>query len=749
VDVVDVRDSVGAMGVKGLKTYIEDKSKVLRDIQFRNSKLVIDGSNLYYTLYFGCKLDQAHGGEYEAFETLLGRFFTNLKICKVQPYVVLDGGDDISDKKFQTLKNRAGDRIKRADSLSRGQRGEVLPILIKNVFKQVLRKLQVPLIQCVAEADWEVAALANEWNCPVLSNDSDFYIFDIRGGFLPLSYFQWSQVRPGKFILAKRYSVGNLCDTFNGMSWSLLPIFATILGNDYANLDKSLFPNWEEFSPQHSHIDGLLRWLSRSSGPIEAIAALRKPIRNPKKSFLVLKVLTEGLEEYSLTSSSIAQFFTTGEPQGRLPGPLQSLPEWFLKGVAEGKLNSILLDVITLHRVTLNVSVQDCSLASSNLTSRPIRQVFYGLMQQRSQAGPESEPYEVEEYDREGLQLVSSKVPPVLPNLQLDTLWTTPQNERLRVFLNALRMSQALDKLIPPSLQLAVYVTCYWLNHAQPEPKPEFFWALLVGLVCGELSRDPSRADGASAGPVDPAHLEAAVAGVPDGPLNARLVINLATGQARRGPQPGRGIPGKPLPCVWESGIALVVGVLPQRLKNLKRGKEKSPPDLQAAHAYSQWQCTLRDSICLNQLLANPVPEPEYTRLYSGVLVHRAAREMSTGVAPESLLGGGPGALELYRTLRNAVERELDVDVGRRMRVQPKQAQPSVSPEHREPVDEMTAKFWDLMDGDEDEDPRRGKKGKAVSRDEDIYEQKCWTPTRQKVRNKSKYPKAKKYEYSL
>lgn len=36
-------------------------------------------------------------------------------------------------------------------------------------------------MQCPFEADREIACLALQWNCPVLTNDSDFYIFDLPG----------------------------------------------------------------------------------------------------------------------------------------------------------------------------------------------------------------------------------------------------------------------------------------------------------------------------------------------------------------------------------------------------------------------------------------------------------------------------------------------------------------------------------------------------------------------------------------
>lgn len=88
---------------------------------------------------------------------------------------------DPSDKKFATLRQRLQSKIKEADSICHGRNGSVLPILVRKVFIQVLNQRGIPLVQCPAEADWEIACLARQWNCPVLTNDSDFYIFDLPG----------------------------------------------------------------------------------------------------------------------------------------------------------------------------------------------------------------------------------------------------------------------------------------------------------------------------------------------------------------------------------------------------------------------------------------------------------------------------------------------------------------------------------------------------------------------------------------
>lgn len=82
------------MGVQGLTTFVEGNRHFFQDVKFRDSRMVIDGCSLYFRLYFNHGLDQQHGGDYDAFASLLTQFLSALATCNIQPYVVLDGGKD-------------------------------------------------------------------------------------------------------------------------------------------------------------------------------------------------------------------------------------------------------------------------------------------------------------------------------------------------------------------------------------------------------------------------------------------------------------------------------------------------------------------------------------------------------------------------------------------------------------------------------------------------------------------------------
>ncbi|XP_031590523.2 protein asteroid homolog 1-like [Oreochromis aureus] len=71
------------------------------------------------------------------------------------------------------------------------------------------------------------------------------------------------------------------------------------------------------------------------------------------------------------------------------------------------------------------------------------------------------------------------------------------------------------------------------------------------------------------------------------------------------------------------------------------------------AHAFSQWQCCMRQSLHLNQLLCSPLPEPQCARLYCGPLLHRLADEDTIKQLEKTLRGEKK---ELYKYLKTILK---------------------------------------------------------------------------------------------
>ncbi|XP_062846267.1 protein asteroid homolog 1 [Trichomycterus rosablanca] len=634
------------MGVYGLTSYVEGNRQFFTDLKLRNTNLVIDGCSLYFRLYFSSGLDQIRGGDYDAFASLVRSFFGALESCNIQPFVVVDGGMDQTDKKFKTLRDRAESKIREAHSLSRGSRGNVLPLISREVFKQVVRELGVPLVQCISEADFEIASLAHQWKCPVLTNDSDFYIFDLPGGYLPMAFFEWDNVcrqDSGCYIPARRFTVNRFCSHFKHMNKQLLPLFAVITGNDYTppNITETFFSRVElQRTPRgrgsHSNprIDGLLLWLSMFTSPVEALEEVLE-ILGGKQKGNIRKQLTAGVQDYQLPPTScLAQIFLSSQSGPlnlpKLPAALESQPEWLLRQFTFSSLPPLVFDVLVLQKAILIAQVENSQLPSSHEASLSIRQVIYGLLLSKKavqsnvghgqrgrgrggmgrgglsgQSQMSSSPCLVEEYDRLNLNLrrttVEAQLPDSLPQLNLSTLDKVAIPVRLKVLLGTLGVMEHVLEPLPPHLCLPVCVTYFWVHSCKPKPSHTTLQTLLLGLVYGELCRRWA-------------------------------------------------MPGDPL-----YSCALTASVC-QRLNQLRiNSGQRRGLDLGVAHSLSQWQSCLWAGIYLNQLLCFPLPEPQCAWLFSGTLLHGLEPVLRGGKHAEALLADSPVAVQLYSILFGAV----------------------------------------------------------------------------------------------
>ncbi|XP_023267975.1 protein asteroid homolog 1-like [Seriola lalandi dorsalis] len=691
------------MGVQGLTTYVEGNRQFLQDVKFRDSRLVIDGCSLYFRLYFNHGLDQQHGGDYDAFARLLTQFLSALAACNIQPYVVLDGGMDPSDKKFATLRQRLQSKIREADNISHGRSGSILPILTRDVFIQVLSQRRIPIYQCSAEADWEIACLAHQWKCPVLTNDSDFYIFDLPGGYLPFNFFQWTNLN-GKashhYISARCYTTNGLCHWFGGMNPELLPLCAVLTGNDYgtpkdaetllAVLDVGRGGGRGKGRAPSSRIEGILIWLSSFSSPAEALEEVSRLMgeegfrgKRGQKGGLSSQ-LWAGMQEYHLTpQSSLAYWFSGGKaaPGGWTSG-LAQLPGCLSLAAAKGLLAPLVVDALVMHRVLLIPQVENSKLSSSHCSARKIRQAIYGILQRTGSVqllrgpggGVQAQDTMVQENFSQGMRgrrgrggrargvghSSGGRGQGILPTQQGvnvgfsiekaaggGTMQTQGPSAPIcveeydRLDLN-LRKNQ--EEAHPPR-------TPIHLDTLGQAPV-----AVRLGVLLEVLGVKES--DLAAV----PLHLRLAVAvtgfwvreaiPTPSQPQVQALVLGMVYGELSWNNQPGATHYQYAVPQLnWAAERNVLSGLDRQRV----RPGERRGLDVGVAHSLSQWQACLWSALCLNQLLLQPLPEPHLSWLFSGTLVHGILKYLKGGRAAESLLAGGSLSGQLYSSLLDVV----------------------------------------------------------------------------------------------
>ncbi|XP_033980208.1 protein asteroid homolog 1 [Trematomus bernacchii] len=679
------------MGVHGLTTYVEGNRNFLQDVKFRDSRLVIDGCSLFFRLYFNYGLDQQHGGDYDAFTCLLSQFLSALEACNIQPYVVLDGGIDPSDKKFPTLRQRLQSKIKEADSLSHGRNGSVLPLLTRSVFIEVLIQRGVPLVQCPAEADWDIACLAHQWKCPVLTNDSDFYIFDLPGGYLPLHYFQWTNLNgkaSHRYISARCYTTTGICRLYGGMNQQLLPLFAVLVGNDYGTpkdadallglLDAGVLVKGGgrgKGRAPASRIEGLLLWLSSFSSPGEALEEVSRLMgekdRGPRgksgEKGGLSSQLWAGMQEYHITpQSSLAGWFSGGKTA---PGrPSSGMPECLSLAAAQGLLAPLVVDAIVMRRVLLIPQVENSKLASSHCSASYIRQAIYGILMQRGQ-DVQAEDMTAQEKINQGTrggrggrgqrggQVGGGRGQgDILPTQQGVNVGFS--NSAATVHAQGSSSPMCVEEYDRVDLNLKKNIleahrlrTPLHLDTLGQAPV-----AVRLGVLLDVLGMKES-----VLAPV-PLHLRLAVAVIafwrrvaspkPSQPQVQALVLGMIYGELSSNNQPGATHYQQANPQLnWAAERQVCAGLDRQRV----RPGERRGLDVGVAHSFSQWQACLWSALCLNQLLLLPLPEPHISWLYSGTLVHGLLRYLKGGQAAESLLAGGSFSVHLYSSLLDAV----------------------------------------------------------------------------------------------
>ncbi|NWV81481.1 ASTE1 protein, partial [Dasyornis broadbenti] len=616
------------MGVQGLTGFVEERGVFFTELRVRDTKLVIDGSSLYHWLCFAPDADFRCGGDYGAFSAAVRDFFGVLRACGVAPFVVLDGGRGAEDRKLPTLRGRAAEQLRAAHRLSRGAGSCLAPLLTREAFVQALDRLGVPFVQCFAEADREIAGLANRWVCPVLSLDSDFCVFDLAGGYCPLSHFQWQSVRAaampqGCYVPARCFSAERFCRHFGHLDKGLLPLFAVMNGNDYIGLEaleaffsKMRLPRGCAAAKggKHVRLQGLLNWLAQFAEPAEAVDNVLKYLKKHQREE-IRELLCTSMEDYAPSDVNLENFFQNGRYECEAARKA-NVPEWVLAAFAKGKLAPFIINALILRSTFLRVQVENIQRPSAHSTALPIRQVIYGLLLRISQntedASPSKQTNELPtvcEFDRCQKTIKKTFVQAAsLPTdfyddrFPLDKLMEVPMSCRQMLLLETLGVKMSFLEPIPSHLQLPIAVTCYWIHCSEPKVKLNQLKALLIIIVSGELQRiidDP-----------DPTVLHAE-----------------------------------------DDNVAYK-----EFLKWKEKKLQNTNFDLDAAHSFCQWQCCLQMGLYLNQLLGTPLSEPDLSRLYTGTLVHRLYQELKSAPSVENPFILSPEMAQLYLVLLNTVE---------------------------------------------------------------------------------------------
>ena len=220
------------MGIQSLTTLVKEhySSKTWRTIRPRG-KLVLDGNSISRTMSSSKEFDGIYGGQYGELRDHFIRFFSRLRDSGIDPIVIFDGVDYNEDK-TDTKLHQKKDRVKNVFKviLKNERSGSSLPIFGGIVFCEALKELGVEFIFADGDADRDTAQIANHYNCPVVANDSDYFIFNLKAGYIPIDCLYWDQ-QPVK---AKLYERDRFAYKFYfNHNPDLIYLIPAIMGNDF------------------------------------------------------------------------------------------------------------------------------------------------------------------------------------------------------------------------------------------------------------------------------------------------------------------------------------------------------------------------------------------------------------------------------------------------------------------------------------------------------------------------------------
>nr|XP_045593749.1 protein asteroid-like isoform X1 [Procambarus clarkii] len=407
------------MGVRGLSTYIrEHLSEALERHKLHHCNVIIDGNNLAHILYFACTgINASFGGDYDKYASYVEKYFEGLQSCEIYSIVVMDGGQPLDMKKLRTVRQRIQNQIQMCIRVepSNQYKSKIFPCMGRQVFVTTLQRMGITVVQTDFEADEEIAMLSKILGYTVLSNDSDFYMYDVPLVMLDSTTNQKistsknkKPIENYKYLSCYHFSVDKFCE-LTKMDRAHLPLLATLLGNDYLSME--VFTDFyaqlgegrkaTRMSDRHKIIKDVITWLANRKGQsMEYLVSVVSQVAGKKK--LKQKIL-QSVNHYTEMKTNLLNYLN---PDGLIKSHSslhsdsslagrsllketalikssevetalilkngKKLPAWFMEAYRTHRIPHEVADILTQSYFISPPQVEDISAESSYLVVEPI-----------------------------------------------------------------------------------------------------------------------------------------------------------------------------------------------------------------------------------------------------------------------------------------------------------------------------------------------------------------------------------------
>ena len=498
------------MGIHYLTTFVNKHFKDWK-ISPVKGKLIVDGHSLSYALLEYCSngpRNEIYGGDYVSIARQMDIFFNTLLEAGVNPLVVLDGINP--DEKAGTIKRRRMRKLKTVIRLVNDgpvsiddndryrlkkqptERDHARPYLFLNAMTDSVKRVlgDDHLFIADSDADVDIASLAIHHQCPVVSDDSDFYVFPLLYGYIPYSKFHWRNAK-SNVIYGEFYSYQLFCEQFGIRDASLLTVIPAIVGNDtIAELNedtlKIIMP---EYYNSADVIENAVRYVATFTTFDSCLKFLRR-----HKMFRMIRSIQDAYHNYF--------FLPLFKPRRSLATSLcckdgSPLPEFILKLHRKGFMFSFAINALRVHKADFSVVVEDVRHESwCRLIGVPIRKVIYGILCGSDTCILETQrcacEASYEEVKTESVTHVTYNGEPIpLPTLQSCGSEIDEEYGK-NILLGVLDAREEDFVNIPQDYRLILAITRYWYTYCTIDKKRVFLEAFLLLLLIskeGEIRR--------------------------------------------------------------------------------------------------------------------------------------------------------------------------------------------------------------------------------------------------------------------
>ena len=484
------------MGIRCLTLFVDNHYRY-KKIKLQGH-LVIDGLSLAFTLVMKKRIDWIHGGQYWEFRNELFKFFGALSRSNIKPIVVMDGVTCYKEEAFKRRQRTTSEIYKTLlDEETRNKPKRIIPpVMFHEAFRNVLHELQIPLYVVDSEGDWDTVAIANYYGCPILSNDSDYYMYNVEGGYIPFCRLHWEDA--AEPVTAELYTLNDFLVTFGFIYNPIQPchqlfhidshaqmylFIPAVLGSDYITSIKNKFPELSDdivltlmrrdgldSFQQHpdpftqilemiqyfcmfSSADELFNHLLTLDNGRELVRALSENYQKAKNIYIVKELL------------SVEKLFS-GIGLKTVNGI--DFPKWIVHEYRQGHFESSVLELLVCGKYCIQLLPDNPFKESGQSSSKGIRQSIYSILA----------PYIGKDELIEVVQCKGTLQEQVVPTCiqqgvlhlpTVDKVHELSPLDRLHILCTVMECDPVVLEGFDDKWKLPLLATCYWVRHSCPE----------------------------------------------------------------------------------------------------------------------------------------------------------------------------------------------------------------------------------------------------------------------------------------